>query len=404
MRVPLLDINRQNAALGGELRAACERVLGSGQFILGPELEQFERALAGLTGTRHAIGVSSGTDAILLALMALEIGPGDEVLCPAFTFFATAGCVARAGATPVFADSCPVCFNLDVADARRRITPRTRAILPVHLFGQAAEMDEVMALAREHRLRVIEDAAQALGAASHGRPAGSMGDFGTFSFYPSKNLGGFGDAGLLVTSDDVLGEKARRLRTHGAKARYFHELVGGNFRLDALQAALLGVKLPHLEEYSARRASNASYYREQLGRLPGVAANSPTTCACRDGHGETGWSRTGVRLVLPAAYPYNKHIWNQYTVRVIAGPDWKGAGNPRDALVAWLDSRGIGSAIYYPLPLHRQECFSRGSTPPALPVAERLSEECLSIPVYPELTREQLDAVVEAIGAFLGGG
>ena len=388
MRVPLLDLKPQNLALEPELKSAFERVLASGQFILGPEVEAFERRVAEVTGTRHAIGVSSGTDAILLALMALGIQAGDEVLCPSFTFFATAGCIARVGATPIFVDSCPVCFNLDVADARRRITPRTKAIIPVHLFGQTADMDAVLELARGHNLRVIEDAAQALGSAYRGKPAGSMGDFGTFSFFPSKNLGGFGDSGLLSTNDDELAERARVLRNHGSNPKYFHKLVGGNFRMDPLQAALLAVKLGRLKEYSARRRANAAYYSERLGALPGAAVSAV------DGSAEPDWNAHGVRLLLPSACAHNEHIWNQYTLRALGGL--------RDALREYLTAREIGTEIYYPVPLHLQECFLSGSAPPpSLPACEKLASECLSLPIYPDLSRPQQDAVVEAVAGFL---
>jgi len=262
MPVPLLDLARQNAALHDELTAAFERVLRSGHFILGPEVAEYENECAAMLGARHAIAVSSGTDAILVALMALGIGYGDEVICPAFTFFATAGCVSRLGATPVFADIRSDDFNLDSADAGRRITPRTKAIIPVHLFGQSAEMEPLLALAREHNLAIVEDAAQSFGARHGGRFCGTMGDAGAFSFFPSKNLGGFGDGGLVVTNRDDLAERIRLLRTHGAKPKYYHKLVGGNFRLDALQCALLRVKLPHLKEYSAARSRNAALYVE----------------------------------------------------------------------------------------------------------------------------------------------
>ncbi|HWZ31652.1 MAG TPA: DegT/DnrJ/EryC1/StrS family aminotransferase [Bryobacteraceae bacterium] len=370
VKVPLLDLKPQTLALAGELTSAFTRVLNSGRFILGPEVEEFERNIAALTGAKHAIGVSSGTDAILLALMALGIGPGDEVICPSFTFFATGGCVTRAGATPVFADCCPASFNLDVKDAARRITARTRAIIPVDLFGQVAEMDPITELARQHGLAVIEDAAQALGACYRGRRAGSIGDFGTFSFYPSKNLGALGDAGLLTTNDDELASKARLLRTHGENPKYFHHLVGGNFRMDPLQAALLGVKLPHLAEYTRRRQENAAYYTHELGKIRGV----------------------GDRVILPVASPHNHHIWNQYTLRM----------TKRDALRSFLAEREIGTEIYYPRPLHLQECFAvAGRTPQPLPVSERLAEECVSIPIFPDLTREQQDFVVGAIGDFL---
>ena len=381
MPVPLLDLNAQNLALETELKAAFERVLRHGQFILGKEVTQFEEAIAKFTGAKHAIGVSSGTDAILLALMAANIGPGDEVLCPSYTFFATAGCVARAGGKPVFVDADPVTFNLDVADAARRVTPRTKAIIPVHLFGQSAAMDEVLALARQHNLRVIEDTAQSMGAAHRGRQLGTIGDMGTYSFFPSKNLGAFGDAGLLVTNDDALAERSRLLRTHGAKPKYYHKLVGGNFRLDALQAALLAVKLPHYASYTERRRANAAYYTAQLRGLPGVAlVNEPTA---------------GAKILLPVALPGNDHIWNQYTLRVI------GAGR-RDALRALCDTQKVGTEIYYPVPMHAQECFGYcGCQPGDLPVAMQLAGEALSVPIYPELNRAQQDEVIVVLREFL---
>ena len=381
MSVPLLDLRGQNLALETELKAAFERVLCHGQFILGKEVTQFEEAIAKFTGAKHAIGVSSGTDAILLALMAANIGPGDEVLCPSYTFFATAGCVARVGAKPVFVDADPFTFNLDVADAARRITPRTKVIIPVHLFGQSAAMDEVLALARQHNLRVIEDAAQSMGGAYRGRLLGTIGDMGTYSFFPSKNLGAFGDAGLLVTNDDALAERSRLLRTHGSKPKYYHKLVGGNFRLDALQAALLAVKLPHYASYTERRRANAAYYTAQLRGLPGVAlVNEPTA---------------GAKILLPVALPGNDHIWNQYTLRVI------GAGR-RDALRALCDARKVGTEIYYPVPMHAQECFGYcGCQPGDLPVAMQLAGEALSVPIYPELNRAQQDEVIVVLREFL---
>lgn len=381
MPVPLLDLNAQNLALETELKAAFERVLRHGQFILGKEVTQFEESIAKFTGAKHAIGVSSGTDAILLALMAANIGPGDEVLCPSYTFFATAGCVARAGAKPVFVDADPTTFNLDVADAARRVTPRTKAIIPVHLFGQAAAMDDVLALARQFNMRVIEDAAQSMGAAYRGRQLGTIGDMGTYSFFPSKNLGAFGDAGLLVTNDDALAERSRLLRTHGSKPKYYHKLVGGNFRLDALQAALLSVKLPHYASYTERRRANAAYYTAQLRGLPGVAlVNEPTA---------------GAKILLPVALPDNDHIWNQYTLRVT------GAGR-RDALRALCDSRKVGTEIYYPVPMHAQECFNYcGCQPGDLPVAMQLAGEALSVPIYPELNRAQQDEVIAVLREFL---
>jgi dTDP-4-amino-4,6-dideoxygalactose transaminase len=391
MNVNLLDLKPQNGALELELQEAFLRVLRSGHFILGPEVEKFERSLAEFTGAKHALGVSSGTDAILLALMALGMGPGDEVLCPSFTFFATAGCVARVGATPVFVDSCPICFNLDVRDASRRITPRTKAIIPVHLFGQAADMDAVLDLARRHNLPVIEDAAQAMGATYRGRQVGTMGDFGTISFFPTKNLGALGDAGALITNDPALFERAKILRLHGMEPKYCHQVVGGNFRIDALQAAMLSVKLPHFNGYTEGRRRNAALYTERLSLLPGVTLARVEDCGCV----AAGAGDTGARLVLPVAYPHNSAIWNQYTLRVI------GAGR-RDALRAHLTARGIGSEIYYPLPLHEQACFANlGGKPEDLPWAHRLAGEVLSLPIYPEIPSEQIEQVCAVIAEFL---
>src|SRR5688572_9461386 len=369
MAVPLLDVNAQNLPLERELNEAFLRVLRSGQFIMGPDVAAFEGEVAKFAGVKHAIGVSSGTDAILLALMALDIKAGDEVLCPTFTFFATAGCIARAGATPVFVDADPITFNLDVADAARKVTPRTKAIIPVHLFGQSANMDAVMDLARKHNLAVIEDGAQSLGAKYNGRHVGSIGTFGTYSFFPSKNLGALGDAGMLVSSDDTLAETARLLRTHGSKPKYYHKLVGANFRLDSVQAAFLRVKLPHYSEYTKRRKSNAGFYTEKLSKLPGVALAS-------DGD-------SGAKLILPVAQPKCDHIWNQYTLRL------PGAGR-RDGFKKHLADRGIGTEIYYPVPMHEQECFAYCNAKESCPTASKLAQEVISIPIYPELQSNQL--------------
>ena len=387
MTVNLLDLKAQNGALEAELNEAFLRVVRSGHFILGPEVDRFEKTLAAHIGSRYALGASSGTDALLLALMAMEIGPGDEVLCPSFTFFATAGCVARVGATPVFVDSVPVDFNLDVDDAERRITPRTKAIIPVHLFGQAADLDAVQALAARHGLRIIEDAAQALGASHRGRQVGTVGDCGAISFFPTKNLGALGDAGAFVTDDATLFERARILRMHGMEPKYHHALIGGNFRLDALQAAFLSVKLPHLEDYTAARRRHAELYTALLSVLPGVRVTRGGKAAATE---ETAG------LVLPVALPDRGSVWNQYTLRVI------GAGR-RDALRAHLAARGIGSEIYYPVPLHEQPCFaSLGHRPDDFPWAHRLAGEVLSLPVYPELPEAQVREVAGAIGEFLG--
>jgi dTDP-4-amino-4,6-dideoxygalactose transaminase len=376
MAVPLFDIKPQNNALAVDLQAAFARVLASGQFILGPEVQNFERQCANYLGVKHGLGVSSGTDAILLALMALGIGPGDEVICPSFTFFATGGCVARTGATPVFCDVRADTFNLDVADAARRVTPRTKAIMPVHLYGQAAEMEAINALARKHGFKVIEDACQAVGATQGGRHVGSLGDFGAFSFFPTKNLGAFGDAGLLTTNDDALAERATLLRNHGAHPKYYHKFVGGNFRLDAVQAALLAVKLPQLDGFAQRRTANATRYTEHFNKLSGV----------------------GTKLILPTGQPGNGHTWNQYTLRL------PGVGR-RDALRDWLAARQIGTEIYYPVPLHAQVCFApQRQTDADLPVSARLAGEILSIPIFPELTMAQQDEVIAATGDFLAAG
>ena len=383
MSVALFDLKAQNAALEPELREAFQRVVQSGYFILGPEVDKFEKALADFTGAKFALGVSSGTDAILLALMALGIGPGDEVICPAFTFFATAGCVTRVGAKPVFVDSTPACFNLDVADVARRITPRTKAIMPVHLFGQTADMDAVLELAEANHLRVIEDAAQAMGATYRDAQAGTLGDFGTYSFFPTKNLGGFGDSGALVTNNEALYKRAKILRMHGMEPKYFHAYIGGNFRIDALQAALLGVKLPHFNSYTLARRRNAALYTELLSVLPDVRIATASD------------AEIDSRLILPAAYPHNGHIWNQYTIRV------PGKGR-RDELRTHLTSKGIGSEIYYPLALPEQACFAHlECKAEEYPVARRLASEVLSLPIYPELPREQLEQVCAAIAEFL---
>lgn len=391
--VRLLDLTRQNGVLEPELAEAFTRVLRSGIFINGPEVEAFERELSAFNSSRYALGLSSGTDALLVALMALGIGPGDEVICPSFTFFATAGSVARVGATPVFVDSCAACFNADVADVESKITPRTKAIIPVHLFGQAADMDTLMPLAEKHGLAVIEDAAQAMGATHRGRPLGTMGHFGTLSFFPSKNLGALGDAGGLLVQDEALYKKAKALRNHGMEPKYVHGMIGGNFRLDALQAALLRVKLPHFPSYTQKRRRHAEYYTKALIKIPGVRVAKAEECGCRGGRSAS--EAESARLVLPVAYPHNDSIWNQYTLRVI-GP------GQREALKARLTQEGIGCEIYYPVPLHEQGCFAYlGYKRESVPLAHRLAGEVLSLPVYPELTEEELNQVVTVIRDWL---
>lgn len=382
MKVPLFDLTEQNRVLRPQLDAAYHAVMDSNQFVMGPAIEELERLVAPLAGARHALAVSSGTDGLQLALMALGIGPGDQVLVPAFTFFATAGCVQRLGATPVFTDVEAASFNLDVADARRRVTSRTKAIIPVHLFGRAVDMDATLQLAQEYDLAVIEDAAQSLGAKYRGKPVGALGLGGFTSFFPTKNLGCFGDAGMLFTNDDHFAERCRILRVHGMEPKYHHPLTGGNFRMDTLQAAMLKVKVPLLADYSANRRRNAGYYHQQL------SAHSKVGVAGVDGD-------AAIDLLLPPLGD-DAVIWNQFTIRITAG-----AGQ-RDRLRAHLAERGIGAEIYYPLTLDRQPCFAHLPTPEIpIEVASRLAGECLSLPIYPELKEEQLAMVTTAIIEFL---
>ena len=330
---------------------------------------QVEVGLAAMLGIRHAITVSSGTDALLLALMALDVSAGDEVITPTYSFFATAGCVARLGARPVLVDIDPITFNIDTAQAIAAITPRTRAIMPVHLFGQSADLDPLLEAGRRTGIPIIEDAAQAIGAAYRGRPLGGIGAFGCFSFFPSKNLGAFGDAGLVTTNDDRLADRARLLRTHGMQPKYYHHVVGANFRMDALQAAVLRVKAPRLAAWTEGRRANAAAYRE-LFRSAGL-----------DG------------VVTAPAEPTDRlHIYNQFVIRTVE----------RDALKRHLDAEGIGNEIYYPVPFHLQPCFADlGYAAGAFPRAERAAAESLAIPIYGELTSAQQERVVSAIGAFV---
>ena len=383
MNVPLLDLGPQNRALEAQFEAAFRDVLRSNMFIMGPRLEAFEKDCATFLGVKHAFGVSSGTDALLLALMALDIGEGDEVLLPAFTFFATAGSVVRLGATPVWVDVNPHDYNLDLADAARKVGPRTRAIMPVYLFGQSLDLDALQAFASAHQLRVIEDAAQSMGARWKGRSTMSLGDFGATSFFPSKNLGGMGDSGLVTTQDDALAERARILRVHGMQPKYYHREVGANFRMDPLQAALLHLKLPHLPSYNCARAGNAIFYHTALKGVAGIAEN-------RAG------ADKAAKILLPVDFS-GQGIWNQFTLRV--------TGGRRDALKAFLTARKIGCEIYYPVPLHRQECFSaqayRGTD--SVKVSEQLAAEVLSIPIFPELTPEQRHWVADSLADFAKG-
>jgi dTDP-4-amino-4,6-dideoxygalactose transaminase len=346
-----------------------DRVIDSQQFILGPEVEALEREIAQYAGCAYAVGVSSGTDALLLALMALGIGPGDEVVTTPYSFFATAGSIVRLGARPVYVDIDPVSFNVDTSRVEVAVTRRTKAIMPVHLFGQVAEMAPLLEISERKGIPVIEDAAQAIGAQWQSRRAGSLGRLGCFSFFPSKNLGGFGDGGMVTTSDPALAEKLRILRNHGAKAKYHNRFVGGNFRLDALQAAVLRVKLPHLDSWTRRRQENAAIYR----RLFAEAGLTPA------------------RLRLPEESAHRRHIYNQFVIRC----------DRRDALKAHLREHGVGSEVYYPVPMHLQECFAAyGGRAGDFPEAERAARESLAIPIYPELTEAMQSTVVRTVAGF----
>jgi dTDP-4-amino-4,6-dideoxygalactose transaminase len=369
MSVPLLDLKAQYAAIRGEIDAAVREVFESQYFILGPKVQECEAAVAKYSSARFGCGVSSGTDALLIALMAEGIGAGDEVITTPYTFFATAGCIARVGAVPVFADIDPVTYNINPALIEKKITRKTRAVIPVHLYGQCADMDPILEIAARRKLVVIEDAAQAIGAEYKGRRAGSMGQYGCFSFFPSKNLGGAGDGGMVVTQDEERAKKLKMLRNHGSEPKYYHSLIGGNFRLDALQAAVITVKLRHLDAWSAGRQANAARY-DRLFAEAGLAAKG---------------------VVLPKVV-VNRHIFNQYVIRVPR----------RDELVKFLKDHGIGSEIYYPVPMHLQQCFAYlGLKAGDLPESERAAKETIALPIYPELTDAQAREVVDTIASFL---
>jgi four helix bundle protein len=388
--VPLLDLKAQYTAIRDEIRAAIDRVADAQQFILGPEVEALEREVAAYSGCAYGIGVSSGTDALLVALMAIDIRPGDEVITTPYTFFATAGSIARLGAVPVFVDIDPLTFNIDPTAIEARITPRTRVIMPVHLYGQMADMDPIMDIAQRHGLVVIEDAAQAIGSEYKGRRAGSIGHMGCFSFFPSKNLGGFGDGGMVTTNDAALAERIRLLRGHGAHPKYYHKLIGGNFRLDALQAAVLRVKLKYLDDWTAGRQRNAATYRRLFAEA-GLTIDPPS-CLTAGCHARNKGDCTlpPGRVVLPVEAPDRRHIYNQFVIRVAQ----------RDQVMAALKARQIGHEIYYPVPLHLQECFAYlGQRPGDLPASECAAAETLALPIYPELTDAMLAAVVEAVAA-----
>jgi dTDP-4-amino-4,6-dideoxygalactose transaminase len=386
MQVPLLDLKGQYLPLRAEIETAIREVCDEQRFVLGPRVAELEAKVAEYSHTKHGLGLSSGTDALLLALMALDIGPGDEVITTPFTFFATAGVVARLGARPFFCDIDPKTFNLDPAAVRAAIADRCelkgdrlvnratggviRALLPVHLYGQMADVDSFTSIARQYRLSVVEDAAQAIGAAlADGRRAGSIGDVGCLSFFPTKNLGAFGDAGMNVSNDSALHERMRILRVHGGEPKYYHSLIGGNFRLDELQAAVLLIKLKHLDDWTRARQANAAHYDELFGDAD-----------------------LGNAVQLPERVPGFRHIFNQYVVRV----------QKRDELRSHLAANGVGTEIYYPLPLHAQQCFAYlEHEPNDFPQAQRAAAEVLALPIYPELTAEQREYVVRQIASFV---
>lgn len=364
--IPLVDLTAQYQSIKGEIDAAVYATLESGQFILGPAVAKFEESVAAYLGVEHAIGLASGTDALVLALRALDIGAGDEVVIPAYTFFATAGTVMSVGATPVFVDIDPISYQIDVAQIQNRISSKTKAIIPVHLYGHPADMDPVLELARVHGLKVIEDNAQAFGSTYRGRKTGSIGDIGCLSFFPTKNLGAYGDGGMVVTNDAALAERMRMLRTHGWKRKYYSEEVGYNSRLDAMQAAILQAKLPHVDGWNAKRREIARRYGDQLA---GSGVTIPTECE---------WAR---------------HVFHLYVIR----------SRKRDELQAFLKQFGIASEVYYPVPPHLSAaCHSLGYKEGHFPHAEQASRESLALPLYPELTRAQQDEVIARVVAFAG--
>lgn len=371
MKVPLLDLTEQNQSLRGEIEAALGRVLDTNGFILGAEVAALEKELAAYCGTKYAIGCASGSDALLLALMALEVGLDDEVITTPYSFFATVSSITRVGARPVFVDIDPQTYNLDVSQVEAKITEKTKAIEPVHLFGQCAEMSKLQEISQTYNLPVIEDAAQAIGAEFEGKRAGAMGEIGCFSFYPSKNLGGMGDGGFMTTNNDELAEKLFALRVHGSKEKYYHKWIGLNSRLDGFQGAVLRVKLPFLDEWSDRRKANADYYRQLFA--------------------DAGLTEY---IGLPFESENRRHIYNQFVIRVPF---------QRDKLRAFLAANGIGTDVYYPVSLHLQECFAYlGYKAGDFPESERASRETLALPIFPELKREQQEYVVEKIAEFFG--
>ncbi|HPS65307.1 MAG TPA: DegT/DnrJ/EryC1/StrS family aminotransferase [Ignavibacteria bacterium] len=386
MKVPLLDLKAQYAVIQKDAEEAMLRVAASQYFILGKEVEKLENTIKEYIGTKYATGVSSGTDALLLALMAIGIKPGDEIILPTYSFFATAGVVARLNAIPVFTDVEPLTLNMNPDDIERKITPKTKAIIPVHLYGQSADMERIMDIAKRHNLKVVEDGAQAIGVQyKDGRKVGSIGDIGCFSFFPSKNLGCFGDGGVVTTNDDELGERIRIMRVHGGKPKYFHKVIGGNFRLDEIQAAVLNVKFPYLQGWSAKRRENAKLY-SKLFIEKGLTLD--INCTKIDARN---------KVVLPKAIyeasgHTNYHIYNQYII----------LADRRDEVKKYLQENEIGCEIYYPVPFHKQECFEYLNVDKTqFPVSDYAAENSLALPIYPELTTDQITFVVDKIAEFL---
>lgn len=370
MQVALLDLKAQYKTIRDEIRAAVDKVLEDQQLILGPEVKELEDKIAVYSQAKHAIGVASGTDALLVALMGIGLQPGDEVITTPYTFFATAGAISRLGAIPKFVDIDPITYNISPAAIEKAIGPKTKAIMPVHLYGQCADMDEIMAIAKKHKLYVIEDSAQSIGSEYKGKRSGSIGDIGCFSFFPSKNLGGLGDGGMIVTNNDELAEKMRILRVHGSKPKYYHKVIGVNSRLATIQAAALLVKLKYLDQWTEARQRNAGLYTKLLK--------------------EAGLDK---KLTLPFAREDGRHIYNQYVLRV---PD-------RDACRKFLTDAGIGNEVYYPVPMHRQECYSfLGYGVGSIPESEKAANETVAVPIYPELTAEQIAYVVQKLGEYVG--
>ena len=368
---PLLDVGRGNAPLKAEIMELISDIYDSGWFVGGPHVKQLEESVAEATGAKFAIGCASGSDALLVALMTLGIGEGDRVICPSFTFFATASAITRLGAEPVFVEIDPATFNLDIQKVEQAITPKTKAIIPVHLFGQCADMTGIMELATKYSLKVVEDCAQSIGATHGGQGSGSFGDVGCFSFYPTKNLGGMGDGGMLTTNDQETADRLRLFANHGMKPRYFHQVIGVNSRLDAIQAAILNVKMKHLNTYASRRQENAANYHRLMKQ-----------------HGISDL------VSAPSSTEGNDHVWNQFTIRI--------TGGQRDAVRSQLAEKNVGSEIYYPIPLHEQACFKYlGYSKGSLPVTEQAAAEVLALPIFPELTLAEQEYAVESLAEIV---